>query len=121
MAERFFEGGFEERIEGWIDRGREFGRDLVNDVAGPRAGGPRRRRLLDAVSRRGQQAAEAVPGWGGDDDGWPDDELFNLPRWQRPEPSRPAPPDPLNSTPPRREERSPQRPLPRSSRRRSQV
>jgi hypothetical protein len=45
--------------------------------------------------------------------------VFNMPRWQRPEPPRPAHPDPLNSAP-RQEERSPQRPLPRSSRRRPQ-
>ena len=24
MVDRFFEGGLEERLEGWIDRGREF-------------------------------------------------------------------------------------------------
>ena len=119
MVERFFEGGVEERIEGWIDRGRELGRDFVQDVTAPRTGVARRRRPLEAVSRRGLQAAADAPGWGRDDDVWPDDEVFNLPRWQRPEPPRPAPPDPLNSAP-RQEERSPQRPLPRSSRRRPQ-
>ena len=34
MAERFFDAGLEERLEGWLDRGREF----VDGVAGARPG-----------------------------------------------------------------------------------
>jgi len=115
MVDRFFDGGLEERIEGWIDRGREIGRELVSDVAG----GPRRRRPLEAISRRMPRPSEPVRGWSDGDDEWPDDELFNLPRWQRSEPARPAPQDPLNSPPPQAADRTPRRPLPRSSRRRS--
>ena len=58
MVDRFFDGGLEERIEGWIDRGREIGRELVSDVAG----GPRRRRPLEAISRRMPRPSEPVRG-----------------------------------------------------------
>lgn len=79
-----------------------------------------RRRPLEAISRRGpliQPAAE---------DGWPDDDSFSLPRWQRsPAPSmgQPTPvrqPPPPSTTPPRSiaPESAGSRPLPRSSRRR---
>ena len=129
MVDRFFDGGLEERLEGWIDRGREF----VDGVAANAAASNRprssvsssscssRRRPLDAISRRGQRPAptDPVPGWSDAESDWPDDDVFSLPRWQRPEPSRQPAPDPLNSAPPRRQP-SNQRPLPRSSRRRSQ-
>ena len=130
MVDRFFEGGLEERLEGWIDRGREF----VDGVAANAAASNRprssfsgsssyaRRRPLDAIPRRGQRPAAAsgpVPGWSDADSEWPDDDVFSLPRWQRPEPTRQPAPDPLNSAPPRRQPEN-QRPLPRSSRRRSQ-
>jgi hypothetical protein len=92
MVDRFFEGGFEERIEGWLDRGREF----VDGVAGTRPGVRRiaARRPLDAVSRRGFAAQPPA------NDEWPDDESFSLPRWQRADGAG-------------------ARPMPRSSRRRS--
>ena len=129
MVDRFFDGGLEERLEGWIDRGREF----VDGVAANAAASNRprssvsssssssRRRPLDAISRRGQRPAptDPVPGWSDAESDWPDDDVFSLPRWQRPEPSRQPAPDPLNSAPQRRQP-SNQRPLPRSSRRRSQ-
>ena len=75
MVDRFFEGGLEERLEGWIDRGREF----VDGVAANAAASNRprssfagsssnaRRRPLDAISRRGQRPAapsEPAPGFG---------------------------------------------------------
>lgn len=66
--------------------------------------GSRRRRPLEAISRRGLPAPP--DDW---DDDWPDDASFSLNRWQRPEAAElpPAPPP-----------REGGRPLPRSSRRR---
>ena len=100
MVDRFFEGGFEERIEGWLDRGREF----VDGVAGTRPGTRRiaARRPLDAVSRRGfaSQSAGQSAAQPPANDEWPDDESFSLPRWQRADGAG-------------------ARPMPRSSRRRS--
>ena len=126
MVDRFFEGGLEERLEGWIDRGREFVDGVAANAAAsnrprPSNSSNSRRRPLDAISRRGQRPASSDPvaGWSDADNEWPDDDVFSLPRWQRPEPSRQPAPDPLNSPPPRRQP-SNQRPLPRSSRRRSQ-
>ena len=129
MVDRFFDGGLEERLEGWIDRGREFVDGVAANAAASNRPRPSfsgtssnsRRRPLDAISRRGQRPAptEPVPGWSGADSEWPDDDVFSLPRWQRPEPTRQPAPDPLNSALPRRQP-SNQRPLPRSSRRRSQ-
>ncbi|QNJ10041.1 viral RNA helicase/ superfamily I [Synechococcus sp. Minos11] len=129
MVDRFFDGGLEERLEGWIDRGREFVDGVAANAAASNRPRPSfsgtssnsRRRPLDAISRRGQRPAptEPVPGWNDADSEWPDDDVFSLPRWQRPEPARQPAPDPLNSAPPRRQP-SNQRPLPRSSRRRSQ-
>ncbi|MEI6029913.1 MAG: hypothetical protein WCQ20_01960 [Synechococcaceae cyanobacterium ELA739] len=82
----------------------------------PPAAAPRRR--LEALSRRGlagvQASQPAAPAAAPDDDAWPDDESFSLPRWQRsaagsrpPEPAAPAA-DPAEAT---------GRPLPRSTRR----
>ena len=129
MVDRFFDGGLEERLEGWIDRGREFVDGVAANAAASNRPRPSfsgtssnsRRRPLDAISRRGQRPApaEPVPGWSDADSEWPDDDVFSLPRWQRPEPTRQPAPDPLTSAPPRRQP-SNQRPLPRSSRRRSQ-
>ena len=126
MVDRFFEGGLEERLEGWIDRGREFVDGVAANAAAsnrprPSNSSNSRRRPLDAISRRGQRpvSSDPVAGWSDVDNEWPDDDVFSLPRWQRPEPSRQPAPDPLNSAPPRRQP-SHQRPLPRSSRRRSQ-
>ena len=130
MVDRFFEGGFEDRLEGWLDRGREFVDGVAANAAAannrPRSSfasssSSSRRRPLDAISRRAQRpiTSDPVPGWSDAEGDWPDDDVFSLPRWQRPEPSRQPAPDPLNSAPPRRQP-SNQRPLPRSSRRRSQ-
>lgn len=88
----------EERLEGWIDRGRDF----VDGVAAARA--TPRRRPLEALSRRG--LPPPPDDW---DDDWPDDASFSLNRWQRPDgPDAPPAPSPPDS----------RRPLPRSSRRR---
>jgi hypothetical protein len=73
------------------------------------AGGPPAapRRRLEAVSRRG--AREAEPAAAPAEDEWPDDDTFNLSRWQRgPRPEAPPSPPPPSGG----------RPLPRSSRRR---
>jgi hypothetical protein len=97
MAERFFDAGLEERLEGWLDRGREF----VDGVAGARPGSRRpSKRPLDAISRR-------LPA----QESWPNNDIFTTPHWQRPEP-KPAvepTPDPAPSS----------RPMPRSHRRRN--
>jgi hypothetical protein len=92
--------------------------------AAPPAGRPRRR--LEAVSRRGRQAAESkdpplasasqlvgpAPTEKDGSEAWPDDSAFSVPRWQREEPplsrERPAEPPPPSGG----------RPLPRSTRRR---
>ncbi len=83
----------------------------------PAVAAPRRR--LEALSRRGlasgvQVSTPAAPAPAQDDDAWPDDESFSLPRWQRspaarraPEPAAPAA-DPAEAG---------GRPLPRSTRR----
>ena len=93
----FFDAGLEERLEGWLDRGREF----VDGVAGARPGSRRpSKRPLDAISRR-SPAQES----------WPNNDIFTTPHWQRPEP-KPAvepTPDPAPSS----------RPMPRSHRRRN--
>lgn len=91
------------------------------------------RRRLEAISRRSrtdQPAAPAVASLGGespDGQDWPDDSVFNVPRWQRPAPPLRRP-DPLQLELERRDpppadglEARPataSRPLPRSSRRR---
>ncbi|MFZ0409012.1 MAG: hypothetical protein WAM11_13005 [Cyanobium sp.] len=76
----------------------------------PAAAAPRRR--LEALSRRGlaPQSAAATP----EDEAWPDDDSFNLPRWQRPAAAR-RPSDPLPPAPDPAEAAG--RPLPRSTRR----
>ncbi len=126
MVDRFFEGGLEERLEGWLDRGREF----VDGVSGARPGSRRQgvvgpgsagagapgRRPLEAISRRGLRTSLPVAADLGADDGWPEDDSFSLPRWQRSDPPNAA----LAPTP-EAEQRRPEgasRPMPRSSRRR---
>ncbi len=81
--------------------------------AGPRAEGSRRR-PLEAISRRGQRpqpsqssASGIAPAPASDD--WPDDTSFSRPRWQRPAAPSPSQPQSVES---------PERPMPRSSRRR---
>jgi hypothetical protein len=83
------------------------------------------RRALEAISRR---SAPLLPPAASDTDDWPEDDNFRLPRWQRPsgtagggEPPRSLPP--ASAAPPAgtggpAPQRTPQRPLPRSSRRR---
>lgn len=84
MADRFFDAGLEERLEGWLDRGREF----VDGVAAARPS-PRRqiKRPLDAISRR----TPVQESWL--EESWPADESFTTPHWQRTEikPVRPMP------------------------------
>jgi hypothetical protein len=87
----------------------------------PGSGG---RRALEAISRR---SAPLLPPAANGTDDWPEDDNFRLPRWQRPsgaagggEPPRSLPP--ASAAPPGgagpAPARTPQRPLPRSSRRR---
>ena len=97
---------------------------------GVAASSSRPRRPLEAISRRGQAPAAAMSpqvranGEDGDQD-WPDDALFQVPRWQRPPASSP-PKDPLQRDaavrrPDAGEVAAPRvggRPLPRSCRRR---
>lgn len=93
----------------------------------PGSGG---RRALEAISRR---SAPLLPPAASDTDDWPEDDNFRLPRWQRPsgaagggEPPRSLPPAAAAPSPPAAPPasagpapaRTPQRPLPRSSRRR---
>ena len=125
MVDRFFEGGLEERFEGWLDRGREF----VDGVSGARPGSRRQglagsgapgpgtpgRRPLEAISRRGLRPSPQIADLGADDS-WPEDASFSMPRWQRSEPLNAAP-----APAPEPELRRPEgarRPMPRSSRRR---
>ena len=82
---------------------------------------PSKRRPLEARSRR-QERAQAVS----DPDAWPDDDTFSVPRWQRPNPSRPTPPSlgipsqTLQGRPGQTGTTGPSgRPLPRSTRLRS--
>ena len=74
-----------------------------------------RRRPLEAISRRGQRppAISGQPGPAEPDDGWPEEDSFARPRWQRPVLGSCSSPGPV---PP--EAGSSGRPLPRSSRRR---
>jgi hypothetical protein len=106
MVDRFFDAGLEERLEGWIDRGREF----VEGVAGARPGGRRpassSRKPLEAISRRTQ----GQESWA--DSNWPDDETFTTNHWQRPDPA-PAPISPPSAP------NNSARPMPRSYRRRN--
>ncbi|MEN9877506.1 MAG: hypothetical protein RLZZ158_545 [Cyanobacteriota bacterium] len=120
MVDRFFEGGLEERLEGWLGRGREF----VDGVSGARPGSRRQgmagpgapgRRPLEAISRRGLRPSPQVADLGADDS-WPEDDSFSLPRWQRTDSPNAAP-----APAPEPELRRPEgasRPMPRSSRRR---
>jgi len=80
-------------------------------VPQPRPAAPAngRRRSLEAVSRRGAAASEAE---------WPDDDSFSIPRWRRPAPAAPLPPDLTAPRPPSPPPAPPSRPLPRSTRRR---
>ena len=49
MVDRFFDGGLEERLEGWIDRGREFVDGVAaNAAASNRPSPPRRRASFDS-------------------------------------------------------------------------
>ncbi|MCP9884625.1 hypothetical protein KBY97_05735 [Synechococcus sp. ATX 2A4] len=68
------------------------------------------RRPLEAISRR---SAPLLPP-ASDSNDWPEDDNFRLPRWQRPSEAPAAPPAATDPAP----TRTPQRPLPRSSRRR---
>jgi hypothetical protein len=90
------------------------------------------RRRLDAISRRqlarpSGATARAAAEPAADPEAWPDESLFNVPRWQRPSPPQRRP-DPLQLEPGAGATGSgdgepspgvqPARPLPRSSRRR---
>jgi hypothetical protein len=80
-----------------------------------------RRRGLEAISRRTAQPAQqeptpgpaAAPAAAADD--WPDEDSFNVPRWQRPAAALPAREIPEATPAPQAQ---PGRPLPRSTRRR---
>ncbi len=76
--------------------------------AGPTASGGRR--PLEAISRRSAPLLPPAP----DTNDWPEDDNFRLPRWQRPSGAAAGSETPPSLPP----ARTPQRPLPRSSRRR---
>lgn len=103
----------------WREPWQESDRGAPGTPVEPPAPVRPRRPMLEAVSRRGSSAlgsasapgAASAPAAGpDDDDDWPDDASFTLPRWQRPQGS--GEPEPA-FTPP-----ASGRPLPRSSRRR---
>ena len=85
-----------------------------------------RRRSLEAVSRRGAAAADtpastsakSPAGSAAGEAEWPDDDSFSIPRWRRPAPAAPLPPDLTALRPPSPPSAPPSRPLPRSTRRR---
>jgi hypothetical protein len=73
-----------------------------------------RRRGLEAISRRTAPPAPAPPAPGpAAADDWPDEDSFNVPRWQRPAAATPPRETPAAAPP-----AQPGRPLPRSTRRR---
>ena len=107
----------------WLLEEDDDWREPWQDSAEPKA---RRKQPLQAISRRSRQrsmptaafqppptAAPSVPESSASDD-WPDDDLFQVQRWQR---------DPVQRSSPQREPqeqpRSARRGLPRSSRRRA--
>lgn len=79
------------------------------------APGLRRRRPLEAISRR---AAAAPPPLADPAADWPDDASFTVPRWQRPPQEERPPLRPGEAIAQPRSSPAPGRPLPRSSRRR---
>lgn len=105
----------EERLDGLLDADDDDWREPWQEQRQPQLSQPRRRRPLDAMSRRATRATDAAP----PDDAWPDDEAFTLPRWQRDPRQAERRPDVPRPVDPRRfDQGSPARPLPRSSRRR---
>jgi hypothetical protein len=83
---------------------------------------PARRRGLEAISRRGAPQAAPAPGPAAASspaaaaDDWPDEDSFNVPRWQRPAAAPPARETPEAAPAPQAQTG---RPLPRSTRRRT--
>jgi hypothetical protein len=92
----------EQRLDGLLDGDDDDWREPWQEPRG-------RRRPLEAVSRRGRVA----PGWEQQD--WPDDDSFSLPRWQRD--PRPAASAQAGRRPGGSPSAATGRPLPRSSRR----
>ena len=84
---------------------------------GAGARGAQPRRALDAISRRSAPLLPPAAGGEGEEE-WPAPQAYELPRWQRPEPAAPAPPN-SPATSPATSPAISQRPLPRSSRSRS--
>ena len=82
-----------------------------------------RKRPLDAISRRTAKGVNQVDPHNepfSDEDGWPDDALFKVDRWQRSQTARPYKNDEDSLSSSREVDLSNKnRPLPRSSRRRS--
>jgi hypothetical protein len=105
----------EERLDWLLDDSDDWREPWQQSDPAP----PRRRRSLEALSRRGNSvppAAEPSAAPAGAEADWPDEASFSVPRWQRaataPRPMQdlaaPPPPPPASGG----------RPLPRSSRRR---
>ena len=107
----------------WLLEEDDDWREPWQESAEPKA---RRKQPLQAISRRSRQrsmpsaafqppptASPSVPESLAPDD-WPDDDLFQVQRWQRDPAQRSSPPGNLQDQPP-----SPRRGLPRSSRRRA--
>ena len=121
--ERDREGSFPHEFYQTVADGGWLGIAMPEEFGGAGLGVTEAALMMAAIAGSGGAMAAAssdpAPGWSEADSEWPDDDVFSLPRWQRPEPTRQPAPDPLNSAPPRRQP-SNQRPLPRSSRRRSQ-
>lgn len=92
-------------------RAVQTGPDSSRSPLGAGAQGAQPRRALDAISRR---SAPLLPPAAGGEEEWPAPQAYELPRWQRPEPAAPAPPNSSATSP-----ATSQRPLPRSSRSRS--
>ncbi|MFM9111072.1 MAG: hypothetical protein ACKOPN_10885 [Prochlorococcaceae cyanobacterium] len=92
------------------DDWREPWQERPSGAAAPPSGGGGRR-PLEGIARRGAAAAPEP---------WPDDGVFNVPRWQRPaEPGRQPGNEPGPAADGWADGAPPQRPMPRSSRRRN--
>lgn len=111
-----------------LDDGDDWREPWQESPPSPRPAPPAngRRRNLEAVSRRGAAAADtpastsakSAAGSSAGEAEWPDDDSFAIPRWRRPAPSAPLPPDLTAPPPPPPPPAPPSRPLPRSTRRR---
>ena len=102
----------ETKLDWFLEEEEDWREPWQQDRAADLPPAPRRRRPLEAISRRSEALSprSAAPPAPSD---WPDDDAFTLPRWQR-QGASPAPR--LEAPPP--QERPPGRAVPRSTRRR---